>query len=266
MRVSVLLPTRGRTETLLRSVQNLLSRAIEPEAVEILLGMDHDDTESVAYARDHIQSLYPDNVHIYQMQPLGYEKLSVYYNTLAGLAWGHWLMVWNDDALIDTDGWDLVLDRYVEHPMPLLRMPCSNFEHPFALFPIIKKEWFNVCGFFSYYAHVDRFVYNVAQNISGGIIVDIPVTVTHDRADITGNNRDETFETSYKSHDRGNPADPDSDEYPVAFQVVMHMVNRLRQHINQNYGYQIPLTDLTKPMKLHHTIANSHNHEAANEK
>lgn len=260
MRVSVLLPTRGRTDALLRSVQNLLGRASEPEAIEILLAMDHDDTESMAYARDHIQSLYPDNIHIYQMQPLGYTRLSVYYNTLAGLAWGHWLLMWNDDALIDTDGWDLVLDRYVEHPMPLLRMPCSNFEHPFALFPIIKKEWFNVCANLSYYAHIDRFLYNVAQNICGGIIVDIPVTVTHDRADITGNNQDLTFEKSYQSHDKGNPNDPFSDEYPVAFQAVMHMVNRLRQHINQKYGYEIPLTDLTKPMKLHHTIAQSHNH------
>jgi hypothetical protein len=195
------------------------------------------------------------------MQPLGYQKLNVYYNTLAGLAWGQWLMVWNDDALIDTAGWDLVLDRYLDHPMPLLRMPCSNFEHPFALFPIIRKEWFNVCGFFSYYTHIDRFLYNVAQNIAGNIIVDIPVTVTHDRADLTGNNRDQTFENSYKSHDHGNPQDPNSDEYVVALQVVMHMVNRLSVHINTKYGYQIPLIDQTKPMEIRKTMANSHNHK-----
>jgi glycosyltransferase involved in cell wall biosynthesis len=261
MRISVLLPTRGRTDTLLRSIDSLLTKASQPDQIEILLALDRDDTASLQYVHEVIADRWPNNIHVYQMDPLGYSKLNIYYNTLAGLAWGYWLMVWNDDALMDTAGWDDLVDQHRNHPMPLLRIPCANFEHPFALFPIIKKEWFNVCGTFSYYAHVDRFVYNMSQNLGDNVLTDIAATVTHDRADITGNNRDATFDTSFRGHDRYNPEDPFSDEYYVSFQVVMHMVNRLRKHLNDHYGHQIPLSDLTKPLKIVRKSARSHNLE-----
>ena len=261
MKISVLLPTRGRTDTLLRSIESLLVKATDPSQIEILLAMDRDDTASLQYVHEVIADRWPDNIHIYQMDPLGYSKLNVYYNTLAGLAWGYWLMVWNDDALMDTQGWDDIVDSHRIHPMPLLRMPCSNFEHPFALFPIIKKEWFTVCGTFSYYAHVDRFVYNISQNLGNNVLVDIAATVTHDRADITGNNRDATFDHSFRSHDRNDDQDPFSDEYSVALQVVLQMVNRLRKHLNDNHGHHMTLIDLIKPMKIVKKIARSHNLE-----
>ena len=259
MRISVLLPTRGRTEALMNSIASLLDRASDPDQIEILLAMDRDDQATIQYANEVIMNRWPNNIHIYLMEPLGYANLNMYYNTLAGLAWGYWLLVWNDDTLMTADGWDLIVDGYRSHPMPLLRMPCKDFEHPFALFPIIKKEWYQVCGILSYYRHVDRFLYNISRNICGGILTDIPITVIHDRADITGNNRDQTFQSSYDGHDRPDPADPFSDEYePVPMQVVMHMVNRLRKHINKHYGYDIPLIDLTQPLVLRREIANSH--------
>lgn len=264
MKISVLLPTRGRTDTLLRSIESLLLKANDPANVEILLAMDRDDLKSIQYVHEHIVDRWPNNIHIYQMEPLGYKKLSIYYNTLAGLAWGYWLLVWNDDALMDTTGWDDIVEQYRFHPMPVLRMPCSNFEHPFALFPIVKKEWFNICGTFSYYAHVDRFVFNVAENLGNNVLINIPATVTHDRADLTGNNRDETFDKSYKGHDRNDQNDPTSDEYCVALQVVLQMVNRFRKYLNENHNHNLPLIDQTQPLKVVRHIANSHNHEAAN--
>jgi hypothetical protein len=262
MRISVLLPTRGRTEALMRSIDSLLTRAAEPDQIEILLGMDTDDTESVEYVQEHILPKYPNNIHIYMFKKLGYGRLNVYINTLCALSWGYWLMMWNDDAVMNTDGWDLIIDQYQSHPMPLLRMPSENFDHPFALFPIIKKEWFDVVGTFSYQVHNDRFVYNVASNLCGDILVNIPVNVIHDRADITGNNNDDTFKTALSTYgDEGDPTCPLNDDYPVNFEVVIHTVNKLRKHINKNYGYNMPLIDQNQPMGIRHIKAQSHKHE-----
>ena len=259
MRISVLLPTRGRTQTLLTSIQSLLSTASHPEQIEILLAMDRDDAASIQYVHENIADRWPNNIHIYQMEPMGYSRLNIYYNTLAGLAWGHWLMIWNDDAIMNTTGWDDLVEQQVNHPMPLLRIPCANFEHPFALFPIVKKEWFNVCRTLSYYAHVDRFIYNVANNLGKNVIVDLPATITHDRADITGNNQDETFANSFRGHDTNDSSNPHSDEYPVAFKVVIQMVNRLRKYLNETHNHKLPLIDTEKQMQINHIHAKSHN-------
>ena len=259
MRISVLLPTRGRTETLSRSLDSLLSKAHSANSIEILLGMDRDDVKTIEYVQQHVMPMHP-HIRLYEFDRLGYERLHLYVNSLAGLARGYWFLMWGDDALINTANWDQTVDEHQDHPMPLLRMPSENFDHPFALFPIIKKTWYQAAGTISYQMHYDRFLFNVAQNICDGIVIDIPATVTHDRADITGNNRDETFENSFNSYVKteGNPADPFNDDYPTCMQVTLHVVNRLRKYINDNYGYQIPLIDVQQPMRFIQQNANSH--------
>lgn len=257
MTISVLLPTRGRTTALYNSVKSLLDRADNLDQIEVLLAMDRDDVDSVAYAKENIVPLH-NKIHIYMFDRLGYTKLNMYMNALAALAQGYWIIMWNDDALMNSQGWDTEIEKNREHPMPLLRMQVENFDHPFALFPIIKKEWFTTVGVFSHYVHNDRYLYNLARNICDGILVDIPVNVLHDRADITGNNDDDTFKNTLNNYTEGNPADPFNDDYPVNLQVVLHHVNKLRKHINNNYGYEIPLIDLDKPMQFIKHEAKSH--------
>jgi hypothetical protein len=259
MKISVLLPTRGRTQTLLNSIKSLLDRADNPNEIEVLLAMDRDDVESMSFARQHLLPLH-DKIYIYEFDRLGYKKINMYVNSLAGFARGYWLLMWGDDALMNTSGWDTVVDQHREHPMPFLRMPSENFDHPFALFPIIKKIWFEVAGTISYQIHYDRFLYNVARNICEDILINIPVTVIHDRADLTGNNRDETFENAMKSYveTEGNPADPYNDDYPTNLQVTFHTVNKLKKYINETFGYEIPLIDVTKEIKVVSHTAQSH--------
>ena len=45
-KISILLPSRGRTEALERSVQSLIDCADSPENLQWLLGFDQDDHES----------------------------------------------------------------------------------------------------------------------------------------------------------------------------------------------------------------------------
>ena len=68
---------------------SLLDRATEPDQIEILLAMDRDDQDTIRYVNEVIMNRWPNNIHIYLMEPLGYANLNMYYNTLAGLAWGY---------------------------------------------------------------------------------------------------------------------------------------------------------------------------------
>ena len=141
--------------------------------------------------------------------------------------------------------------KYDQHPMPLLRIPCSNFDHAFALFPIFKRTWLEVNGFLSYQVHYDRYMYNVAMNLCDDILIDLPATIFNDRADITGNNQDQTYQETSKSYStEGNGNDPLNDDYHVCFTATMHTVNKFKKYINDKFGYNIPLTDLKKPMRV----------------
>ena len=260
MKISVLLPTRGRTTALQVSINSLLDLADQPDQIEVLLAMDRDDESTVQWVREHILPHRP-TVQLHLFRRMGYQKIHIYVNTLAGIAQGDWLMAFNDDAQMETSGWDSLVYKHDDHPMPLLRIPCSNFQHPFALFPIVKRQWLEVNGHLSYQVHYDRFMYNVAQNMCEGIVIDLPATIFNDRADLTGNNRDATFAHSSSSYTEGNPADPCNDDYHVCFVAVMHTVNKFYKYLNDHHNYQFELRDLSKPLQIvTKSTGVSHNH------
>ena len=110
MKISVLLPTRGRTEVLKTSIMTLLDTVKDPKQIEIILGMDEDDQEVIEYVKSELGPILQEKgvetkANIFK--PLGYENLHQYVNTLAGNASGDWLFFWNDDCLMETKDWDL---------------------------------------------------------------------------------------------------------------------------------------------------------------
>lgn len=256
-RISILLPTRGRTTALENSLHTLMSKASKPDEIEILLGMDYDDVETMTWVEQNIVPKYPQII-LHKFQPLGYANINVYTNTLAGLAIGYWMMFWNDDMTMNTDGWDDIIDQHRNHPMPLLRFQVENFNHPFALVPVLKWEWFKVLGSVSYYSHIDRFVYNVIMNIGQDFLVNIPAYITHDRADLTGNNDDETFRATLAAYNENQPQDPFSDDYPVQMKIMLLAVNKLRCYLGKKYKKNIPLFDIEKATAVRQETATSH--------
>ncbi len=204
--ISILLPTRGRTQALFDSLRSLVENASDPSRVEILLGLDDDDQEP----REFIQSVIASYLREHHVEcrasifkPLGYENLNTYVNTLASAATGDWLFIWNDDALMDTPGWD---DHIESHngEFKLLAPTDNHRGHPYAIMPIIPADWFRLMDHISLNAQNDAWVSHIAYMLD--IFERIPVSIVHDRADITGNNDDETFRN--RKYMEGNPDDP----------------------------------------------------------
>ena len=214
-KISILLPTRKRTEAVIKSIGSLLSTASDPSRIEILIAYDDDDEESREFFST---TWFPfleqcgATTNVFETERFGYLRLYKYVNLLAEHATGDWLMFWNDDALMLTDNWDTEIAKNDGY-FGLLRMPCVNMNHPFALFPIIPREWVDYFGCVSPVNHSDWWIYHVTNNV--GMMKNIPVNVYHDRADVTGGNNDETFaEQSYDS-DGKDPTNPEDYAHPA---------------------------------------------------
>ncbi len=233
--ISVLLPTRGRREVLKSSLESLITKAKNPEKVELLLGIDEDDEGAREYIEKEIAPMLREHrveCRANVFKPLGYENLHVYVNTLAGSATGDWLFFWNDDGVMVTDGWDEVIRGYTGQ-FKLLAPRDNHDGHPYAIFPIVPRDWFMLVDHLSQNAQNDAWLSHIAYMLD--IFERIDVEFIHDRADITGNNDDPTFQN--RKYMEGNPSDPRDFGHPnmqkarvaTAYKIAWFL-DRIGQH------------------------------------
>jgi hypothetical protein len=204
--ISVLLPTRGRREVLRKSLDSLVSKASNPERLEILFGVDEDDQTVIDYIKEEIAEDLKEvgiEARASIFKPLGYENLHIYVNTLAGAATGDWFFFWNDDCLMVSEGWDNVIDQY-NGQFKLLGPKDNHNGHPYAILPIVPRDWFILMGHLSQNPQNDAWLSHIAYMLD--IFERVDFEFIHDRADITGNNDDETFQN--RKYMEGNPSDP----------------------------------------------------------
>lgn len=226
-KISILLPTRKRTNVIVKSIGSLLANAHNPSNIEILIAYDEDDEESQTFFSSVWYPFVEQSgatTKVFETERFGYLKLYKYVNFLGSHANGDWLMFWNDDALMLTEGWDTEIIKN-NNFWGLLRMPCVNMDHPFALFPIIPKEWVDFFGKISPVNHSDWWIFHVTYHLNK--IRNIPVQVYHDRADVTGHNNDETFKEQSYAADGKDPTNPEDYSHPARRQELEQWINKL---------------------------------------
>lgn len=210
--VTVLLPTRGRTDTLKRSLISLGNRALDKGRVQIRLGFDEDDQSSYDFFDAEIAPWLEDtglDFESFEFAPMGYVGLNQYYNTLAKNADTDWFFVWNDDALMESTGWDRTIASHTgEFKLLSVR---THRDHPYSIFPIIPSEWYDMMGFFSRHQMIDAEVSHIAYMLD--IFERVGIHCTHDRYDLTGNNLNDTFKNRVLLE--GNPSDPRDYSNPI---------------------------------------------------
>ena len=204
--IAILLPTRGRAEMLERSIQSLISMAKDPNQIQLMLAFDNDDEVGTKHFEQVVQHWLDDNMINYtamMFEPLGYIRLNEYVNELARNSDARWLVFWNDDAVMETQDWDKEIMKW-DGQFKLLAFRTHNL-HPYSIFPIVPREWLDLLGYLSPHQISDAWLSQQAYMLD--IMERIPVEVLHDRHDLTGNNKDETFLN--RPMLEGNPMDPD---------------------------------------------------------
>ena len=232
-KISIILPTRKRTDLLVKSISSLLLTAKDTANLEILVAYDNDDEESKTFFKDVWADFIAQTsatTRVFEVERFGYLNLNKYVNLLGEQASGDWIMFWNDDAYMQTDNWDSMVCEKTGW-FGLVRIPCSNMNHPFALFPIIPRSWIELFGTISPVAHSDWWIYHVARG--GDRIVNIDASVYHDRADVTGNNNDVTFQERSYDADGKNPTNPNDYSHPDRLRELEQWIEKFKIHINK---------------------------------
>ena len=231
-KIAILLPTRGRTEALDRSLIGLLELADDLNSIQLLLGLDTDDTVGIEHFQNELQPKLDDMGVDYTamtFNPIGYGRLNEYINELAKNSSADWLFFWNDDAIMETQGWD---QRITEHTgeFKLLAVH-THHDHPYSIFPILPRAWLDVIGHLSLHSMTDAWLSQNAYCVD--IWERINVDVVHDRADLTGNNKDDT----YKNREllEGNPNNPRDFHHPRMSTLRFQECDKLNDHL-KNLG------------------------------
>ena len=201
--IAVLLPTRGRTDALSRSVKGLINRAVTPDRVQLMLGFDDDDVNGLEHFELDLRPWLDEKGISYtamSFEPVGYGRLNEYVNELAKNSSADWLFFWNDDALMETTGWDREIDKHTGE-FKILAVH-THRDHPYSIFPIVPRAWLDLLGYLSPHQISDAWLSQQAYCLD--IMERIEVYVTHDRHDLTGNNNDETFKN--RPMYEGNPS------------------------------------------------------------
>jgi hypothetical protein len=217
--IAVLLATHKRTDALSRSLFSLIDRAQDLASIEFRFGIDNDDDIGMTHFVEVIQPELDRrgvNYEAIGFEPMGYMGLNKYYNTLAKDADADWLWVWCDDAICETDAWDQRI-RECTGEFRLLKVHTHN-EHPYSIFPIYPREWHDTLGYLSQHQLIDAECSQIAYYLD--VMKIIEVDVTHDRADLTGNNADAN--AAKKKYLEGNPNDP-RDLYHDSFKLQRGM-------------------------------------------
>lgn len=202
--VAVLLPTRGRTTGLTDSVTSIVGKAQDRQRIQFIFGFDDDDSVGLEHFENVIQPFLNDHDVDYEAQvftSMGYEGLNRYYNHLAKSADADWFFVWNDDATMETQGWDKIVESYTGR-FKILKVHTHN-EHPYSIFPIVPRIWFDTLGVLSRHQMIDAEISQNAYMLDIMQIVDIDVV--HEQSELTGKN-DATSQRKYRFE--GDPNDP----------------------------------------------------------
>lgn len=194
--ISVLLPSRGRPQSLIDSIGSLRAMADDPDRLELLVAADPDDPDTAAAAR-------ASRAHCWTApERYGYHRLHEYVNRLARQASGQWLLLWNDDARMLTTGWDTV----AEQAPPGVLWPSHNDSPLLNIFPIAHRSIIEAIGHVSLSPHCDSWLQDVAT--AAGAHHRIPVGILHDRHDLTGGHDDQTWreaQAGYRTTDYHSP-------------------------------------------------------------
>ena len=206
--ISILMATRGRPELAFKSLKSMIDLAHNVDQIEFCVAIDNDDIKSMDYFKETVVPWFEEkdhNILVMTFDRLGYANLPKYMETLALNSRGAWFIVWNDDALMESQDWDKEIVSYTGQ-FKLLAFKDNHNEHPYSIFPIVPREWVVLFGTISPQQAIDAWVSQIAY------IVDcfqrIEATVTHDRHDLTGNNDDTTYaEREFLEGDPENPKD-----------------------------------------------------------
>jgi len=152
--ISVLMPSRMRYQLAKESIESLGKGDFE-----VLMYIDDDDPDKVDYL--DMGGLMGLPVKTFVKPRVGYPNFHEMINFLASNADGEWLLLFNDDAVMDCDDWVDKVNN-AEKGLTVLNITNPGVDNN-NLFPAISRELYELMGHFSLSTHCDSWVQDLAN-------------------------------------------------------------------------------------------------------
>src|ERR1022692_5035805 len=139
--ISFIIPTRGRPESLLRLCNSIRAATRHLELLEVVLVVDRDDEPSVRFQYEGL------NIRKVEVAP----GLAMGSLNIAGYraATGKYLMLLNDDIVLQTPGWDeQVMEAFRNYSdgMVLVHVNETIFGARLCTFPFLPRAFCELAG------------------------------------------------------------------------------------------------------------------------
>lgn len=149
--ISVLMPSRERPEMAKKSIASL-----GYGDYEVIMYLDKDDPTLEEYLTIPAYHVVSDRV--------GYKNFHKMINHLAKKSNGEWLMLWNDDAIMDCEDWSSKVHQQ-DHSVPVVLNITNPGVDTNNLFPVISRTLYKIMGHYSKSTHCDSWVQDLANEL-----------------------------------------------------------------------------------------------------
>lgn len=176
--ISVLLPSRGRAHLIHECLLTPALRPLHLDA-EVLIRLDNDDEDVQRYI-DKLEHLNLIASYLSIGEPLGYRGMHHYYNELAAKAKGDWLLLWNDDCLMQTEDWAEIVESH-DHTRPCV----LNFRDGGGqnIFPCVSRPLYEAIGHMAGQCHVDTWLEEIGR-LADCTVLEPRISIRHIRDEL----------------------------------------------------------------------------------
>lgn len=149
---SVLIPSRGRPDRLVKAIDSLYKSVSDPDQIEIILKLDNDDLENVPFS--FFKNLKYSKIIISDRRK-GYDSLGDFYQEMSDVALGDWVWIYNDDVTIEFSEtgkrWDEQLKEFplsgiILHPECFRIYNQVHFDYVGGPFPVVPTNCWKKFG------------------------------------------------------------------------------------------------------------------------
>ena len=194
--ISILVPTRGRPESVFRLIKSINATASRKDFVEILFYVDNDD-DSFPSSLD-----LDSNVKVIRGERVW---ISLAWNCLFAHSQGEILMYTGDDVVFETKGWDEQVRTAFTHFPDSLGLVFGDdggwYAGKLAINGFVHRAWADLLGYFTYPARVsaiDLWVHECASYINRVVYLDkVMFRHVHYRQGDATAEFDETYKDAY---------------------------------------------------------------------
>jgi hypothetical protein len=160
-----------------KSLSSLFGKATNPSQIEVLVAADPDDPATIEACRQ------ADIYCWVAPERYGYSRLNEYFNRLADVASGEWLMLWNDDARMETISWD---EKLLEAPPETMiaDLWVDGHSPDLCTFPVLRRHVLHKAGgvYSPITCHCDTWWQDIGRRL--GIIKPVDIQIDHQRSDL----------------------------------------------------------------------------------